>query len=141
MRIEVMPAAARDRDWLVAQDNHITADWVSRCIASCEYLIASVDSERTGFLRFSWFWRTIPYMELIRVVDAQQRKGVGTALFTAWEGEMRAQGAELLMTSGMSDESEPQAWHRRNGFTESGSLTFGELQTTPEIFFVKRLRP
>lgn len=52
---------------------------------------------------------------------------------------MREAGASLVMTSSMADEPEPQAWHRRNGFVESGSLTFGRLQPTPEVFFVKPL--
>jgi predicted GNAT superfamily acetyltransferase len=139
MPIEVAAATPADRDWLVAQDNHIPAEWVSRCIASGEYLVARLESERAGFLRFSWFWRAIPYMELIRVADAQQRRGIGTALLKSWEASMRAQGAMLLMTSSMSDEPEPQAWHRRNGFVETGNLTFGDLQKTPEVFFVKQL--
>jgi len=135
----VTPASPADRDWLLAEDNHIPAAWVDRCIVAGEYLIARVNGERRGFLRFSWFWRAIPYMELIRVAETEQRKGIGTALLRRWESDMRAKGAELLMTSSMSDEPEPQAWHRRNGFVESGSLTFRHMQTTPEVFFVKKL--
>ncbi len=135
--IDIAPATPADRDWLLAQDSHIPADAVDRCIASSEYLIARIGGERRGFLRFTWFWRTIPYMEMIRAID--RRKGIGTALFKRWESDVRARCAELLMTSSMSDELEPQAWHRRNGFVESGSLIFGHLQPTPEVFFVKRL--
>lgn len=137
--IDVTPALPADRDWLLVEDSHIPAEWVGRSISAGEYLVARVNGERRGFLRFSWFWRTIPYMELIRVADTEQRKGIGTALFQRWESDMRSKGVELLMTSSMSDEPEPQAWHRRNGFVESGSLTFGHLQKTPEIFFVKKL--
>jgi len=137
--IEIAPATPSDRDWLIALDSHIPKGWVDRCIAAGEYLIARVGGERHGFLRFTWFWRTVPYMELIRVIDTERRKGIGTALFQRWESDMRAKGAELLMTSSMSDEPEPQTWHRRNGFAESGSLAFGHLQPTPEVFFVKRI--
>ena len=137
--VDVSSAAAVDRDWLAAEDAHIPADWVARCIEAGEYLIARVGGTRAGFLRYAWFWRTIPYMELIRVAETSRRRGIGTALFRRWEGDMRAGGARLLTTSSMSDEPEPQAWHRRNGFVASGSLTFGHLQETPEVFFVKTL--
>ena len=137
--IEVAAAAGDDRDWLVGQDDHIPPEQVERCIAAGEYLLARVDGERRGFLRFAWFWHAIPYMELIRVTESERRKGIGTALFQRWETDMRGRNIELLMTSSMSDEPEPQAWHRRNGFVGSGNLTFGHLQETPEIFFVKKL--
>ena len=139
MAVDVAAATPDDGDWLAARDDHIMPAWVAHGIARGEYLIARVDGARVGFLRFAWFWRAIPYMELIRVTDSEQRKGIGTALVRRWEANMRAKGAELLMTSSMSDEPEPQAWHRRNGFVESGGLTFGHLQATPEVFFVKRL--
>ncbi|HXC55881.1 MAG TPA: GNAT family N-acetyltransferase [Rhizomicrobium sp.] len=137
MNVEIALAGRAHRDWLLAEDTHIPPACVERCIAAGEYLVAMVDGAPAGFLRFSWFWRAIPYMELVRATP--RNRGIGTALFAAWETAMRAAGAKLLMTSSMSDEPEPQAWHRRNGFVESGSLTFGALQTTAEVFFVKPL--
>jgi len=43
------------------------------------------------------------------------------------------------MTSAMEDEPKPQKWHERNGFKKSGELTFGKVQNTKEIFFIKDL--
>jgi hypothetical protein len=42
--------------------------------------------------------------------------GIGRALVEQWEIAMRDEGATLLMTSSVSDETEPQAWHKKNGF-------------------------
>lgn len=64
---------------------------------------------------------------------------MGTALLRAWQSKPLKHGAEVLVTSSMSDEPEPQAWHRRNGFVESGAVTFGRAQPTPEVFFVMSL--
>ncbi len=139
MTIEVSLATRAHVDWLMDHDRHISPDWVRRCVAADEVLVACLDGALAGYLRFSWFWRAIPYMELIHVLEPHRRSGIGTALVALWDSNMRAQGAELLMTSSMSDEPEPQAWHRRNGFVESGALTFGGLQPTPEVFFVKAL--
>ena len=139
MSLKVVVADAEHIDWLTASDAHVSPDWVARCVKGDEYLVGTASGEPVGLLRFCWFWRAIPYMERIHVVPACRRAGVGTAMFTFWETAMRARGATLLMTSAMSNEPEPQAWHRRNGFVESGALSFGRLEPTPELFFVKDL--
>lgn len=138
MTIEIATASAEDIGWLTAHE-HVPEDWIRRCVSHEEYLIARAAARPLGFLRFSWFWGAIPYMDLIYVLADARRQGVGSALFRSWEETMRRKGAKLLMTSSMSDEPEPQAWHRRNGFADSGSLTFGKLQEVPEAFFVKPL--
>jgi GNAT superfamily N-acetyltransferase len=135
----VREAAPRDTTWLLEVDHHVDAAWVQRCIRSGEYLIAEAGDAPCGFMRFSWFWGTVPFMDLIWVAPAHRRAGAGTLLFQAWEKAMRGRGAEVLMTSSMSDELEPQEWHRRNGFVASGQLTFGQAQAMPEVFFVKNL--
>lgn len=124
---------------LTALDAHIDPAWVARCVAAGEYFVAREAGDIVGFLRFTWFWRTMPYMELIMIQEGRRRERIGSRLLAAWETAMRGEGAELVITSSMADEPDPQAWHRRNGFSESGELTFGHLQTTPEVFFVKRL--
>lgn len=132
-------ASAADVDWLIEQDEHVSADWTVRCVALKEYFVAVEGDVRRGFLRFSRFWGRIPYLEMIQVDPAWRGVGIGYGLLQAWEEAMRAEGASLLMTSAMSDEPDPQAWHRMNGYERSGELTFGALQATPEVFFVKTL--
>lgn len=104
-----------------------------------EYYVARFKGKRCGFLRFGYFWGIIPNMEMIGVDENIQRSGLGTAMFNRWEIDMREKGAKILMTSAMSNESEPQTWDRRNGFKESGQISFGNLQTQPEMFLVKDL--
>lgn len=139
MIIEEDFAVQSDFEWLKANDSHVDAAWVQRCINMKEYYIARLDDKQRGFLRFSFFWGTIPYMDMIGVDEDVRRSSLGTGMFNRWEKDMRKKGAKILMTSAMSNEPEPQAWHRRNGFKESGQVTFGSLQTTPEVFFVKEL--
>ncbi|MGO7215775.1 GNAT family N-acetyltransferase [Rhizobium ruizarguesonis] len=128
-----------DIDWLVREDASASAAWVSRCVALGEYLVAREADEIVGFLRFSRFWGRVPYMEMVRVLPGHRRSGVGTALFLAWEEAMRGDGARLLMTSSECDESRPQDWHRRNGFSETGAIELPGLQSVPEVFFIKRI--
>ncbi|WP_379071821.1 GNAT family N-acetyltransferase [Mesorhizobium sp. UC22_110] len=140
MRATTIRAENRHLDWLLAHDRHVPERWITRCLSLGEYIIAEQEGEPIGFLRFSWFWGTIPFMDLIMVLPDHRRSGIGTAVFRHWEATMRAAGATLLMTSSQSDEAEPQAWHRRNGFRDAGSVAFGHLQSIPELFLVKDLR-
>ncbi|API54247.1 GNAT family N-acetyltransferase [Rhizobium leguminosarum] len=137
--VVVASAGRADIDWLVREDASAGEAWVSRCVALGEYLVAREAGEIVGFLRFSRFWGRVPYMEMIRVLPGHRRSGVGTALFLAWEDAMRDDGARLLMTSSECDESRPQDWHRRNGFSETGAIELPGLQSVPEVFFIKRI--
>ena len=140
MSVDIVPARLGHTDWLIDHDRHVAGDWVRRCVSFGEYLVAERAGEPIGFLRFSRFWGTIPYLEMIQVLAAHRRAGVGHALFAAWERAMRDTGASLLMTSCVEDEAEPRAWHRSNGFVESGRMALGHLQPEPELFLVKDLR-
>ncbi|WP_027666801.1 GNAT family N-acetyltransferase [Rhizobium leguminosarum] len=135
--VEVASAGQADIDWLARQDASVGAAWVSRCVALGEYLVAREAGEIVGFLRFSRFWGRVPYMEMIRVLPGHRRSGIGTALFLAWEDAMRDDGARMLMTSSECNESRPQDWHRRNGFSETGAIELPGLQSVPEVFFIK----
>ncbi|AUW44650.1 GNAT family N-acetyltransferase [Rhizobium leguminosarum] len=137
--VEVARAGRADIDWLVREDAGAGEAWVSRCVALGEYLVAREAGEIVGFLRFSRFWGRVPYMEMIRVLHEHRRSGVGTALFLAWEEAMRGDGARMLMTSSECDESRPQDWHRRNGFSETGAIELPGLQSVPEVFFIKQI--
>ena len=141
MRFEIASAGNGHINWLIAHDQHVVERWVTRCVSLGEYLVAEQDNEPVGFLRFSWFWGTIPFMDMIMVLPDYRNRGIGSALFKRWEEAMRENGATLLMISSKSDESEPQAWHRKHGFREAGSISFGHIQPVAEVFFVKDLRP
>jgi ribosomal protein S18 acetylase RimI-like enzyme len=137
MTLEVKFASEADLGRLRERDNHISPEWVERCVGDREYIVAYRGQELVGFLRYSWFWRSIPYMELIEVAAQHRRAGVGSALLAFWQEAMVARKARMLMTSSVADELEPLTWHRRNGFTESGVLEFGPLQAAPEVFLTK----
>lgn len=51
---------------------------------------------------------------------------------------MLAKGADVLMTSSVIDELEPQAWHKSNGFQEQGAIAFGSFQSKSEVFFYEK---
>ena len=128
-----------DFAWLDESDNHVNSDWIKRCLSHKEYVIAVENDKRLGFLRFSYFWGDIPYMDLIRVNKDRRRQGIGTAMFQFWESEMKNRDTKVLMTSSTFGENEPKTWHERNGFVQSGELIFGIHEPVPEVFFIKNL--
>lgn len=133
-----------DFDWLCSRDTqYVSEDWIRRCLGHKEYIIATdgnAPDRYLGYIRFSMFWGVVPYLDMIRVIEGEQRRGVGSAMFSFWQDEMIKRGSDILMTSSLRDELEPQAWHWRNGFRESGKLTFGSFEPKTEVFFVKELR-
>lgn len=137
---EIRYAKAADLPWLQGQDIHVNHQWIRRCISQKEYILAEQDTALLGFLRFSFFWGAIPFLDMIRVLPDHQRQGIGTALFFFWEKEMAQRQAPSLITSAVSSEQAPQAWHIRNGFRPCGKITFGKFQPESETFFVKDFR-
>ena len=137
--IAVKTGTLADVDWLCSHEHGLTKDHVTDTVVRGEYLVATLEQTSMGLLRFSWFWREIPYMEFVHVLPDSRRRGIGSALLSGWESRMRAAGATLLMTSSVESEIEPQAWHRRNGYAPSGALRFAHLQSEPEVFFLKSI--
>lgn len=141
MCVKYFIRAALEDDFsaLVQKDKHVNEAWVKSCIRDSYYVVAEMDDKLIAFMRYSYFWGEIPYMDMIMVDESARRKGVGTAMLNFWTEEMKRKGKKALMTSAMSDEPEPLVWHRRNGFVECGQLTFGVYQEIPEIFLIKNL--
>ncbi len=139
MKVDIRYGANDDYEWLCENDTYVSSSWVRRCLDHDEYIIAEEEAGILGFIRYSMFWGQIPYMDLIRVLPSMRRKGIGSAMVKFWENEMRKKSAKILMTSSMENEPEPQNWHKRNGFFETGKIGFGILEPVPEVFFVKNL--
>ena len=123
-------------EWLT-QNDAVSKSWLSSAIDRKEILVAFENDAPIGFLRFSYFWGKLPYMDMIRVQQEKQKMGIGTKLYEKWEEDMRNKGYSTIMTSSELQETSPQIWHKRNGFYEAGVLSFGKFQTEKEIFLIK----
>lgn len=139
MPLKITLAQPEHLGWLAKHDVHVDEAWRQRCVALQEYLLAELQGQPVGFLRFSKFWGRVPFMDMIAISPGHRRCGIGSALFAHWEQMMRRQGAQLLMTSSVADEVEPQAWHHRNGFAPAGSIRFAVFQDEAETFLIKSM--
>ena len=101
--------------------------------------IAELAGRPVGALQLEYLWGTRPYVAIIRVIPACQRRGVGRALLEFVASSLRDAGHRELWSSAQANEPEPQAWHRRMGFTESGVLRGINDGGVDEVFFRKWL--
>ncbi|HET6472767.1 MAG TPA: GNAT family N-acetyltransferase [Pseudomonadales bacterium] len=129
-------AYEHDVEWLVAQERHIGRDVVADKVAREEFLVAELAGEPIGWLRWSYFWDEIPFMNLLFIIEPLRGRAHGRVLVDEWECVMRARGHRRLLTSTLSDER-AQHFYRRLGYRDAGALLLpGEAL---EILFMKEL--
>jgi predicted GNAT superfamily acetyltransferase len=121
--ITVRPAGSSDLDWLVENDGHLDTGTLTAKVAASEVLVAEVDGERAGLLRFDQLWSAVPFIAQVRVSNEFRRAGVGRALVNTLADQAQTHGATFILSSATADESQPQAWHGAVGFTVCGELS------------------
>ncbi len=114
-------AEPEDLDYLVQEDQHVPRGVIEQKIERREILMLHHDGQRTGHLRWGYFWDEIPFMNLLWVQEELRGRGFGTRLVAFWEDEMREAGYEVAMTSTMSNER-AQHLYRRLGYEDCGCL-------------------
>lgn len=128
-------ASLTDLDTLAALDNHITC--ARLCLAIEEQRVLIIESkELMGWLRYSFFWETIPFVDLLFVIEPFRKQLLGTKLMNYFESEMQGQGFKELMLSTSSEESS-QHLYLKLGFKTVGG--FFPANEPYEIMMVKTL--
>lgn len=74
-----------------------------------------------GILRYNLFWDNIPFCTMLFIEERVQQRGYGRMLMEYWEGEMKAQGYGMLLTSTQVDE-DAQHFYRKLGYRDCGGL-------------------
>lgn len=129
-------AQPADFDFLVAHDPHISHDMMRRKIDAQEIFVISEEETSIALLRWSWFWDNVPFMNLLRVLEAKRGKGIGRQLVAHWEVEMQKRGAAFVLTSTYSHE-EAQHFYRKCGYQDIGGFV---LPNEPmELILFKKL--
>lgn len=132
----IAPATETVFDTLRQLDQHLPAERLRGKLHNSEVLVAWCDGAVAGWLRYGYFWDTIPFMNLLYVLEPHRRRGLGTRLVTAWEVAMHSKGYRQVMTSTLSDES-AQHFYRKLGYRDVGGFILpGEAL---ELLFLKVL--
>jgi len=119
--MEIYTADERDLDILLAYDTHIKEDELKISIILKRILIAKSGDEFIGWLRYSLFWDSIPFLNMLYILENQKRKGYGRKLLGAWEKQMKEAGYDALMTSTASNEF-AQHFYEKSGYKAIGSF-------------------
>ena len=122
-------------------DCHLPPDRLRECIGNGQVYVlkgGNADCGRiVGLLRYSLFWQTIPFLDLLYLEEAYRRQGYGTMMMQTWEKAMAERGYRYVMTSTQADES---AWrfYERLGYRKTGGF-FPPDQTAEEFIYGKSL--
>ncbi len=128
----------QDLATLKEQDKHLSEAELKNVIAAKKIIVMHQGNAFIGWLRFGMFWDTIPFMNMLYILDGYRGKGYGTALVTFWEKEVAKEGYNRVLTSTQANE-QAQFFYRKLGYTECGALL---LPKEPlEMFFIKELMP
>jgi ribosomal protein S18 acetylase RimI-like enzyme len=133
--MEIRFAKKEDFTALEKLDRHIRPDVLSEKIDRNEIIVAFGEIV-IGFLRFGFFWDSIPSMNLLYVREEFRRRSIGTRLVRFWENEMKKRGFDRVMTSTLSSES-AQHFYKKLGYADIGGITMPDEPF--EIILMKRL--
>ena len=136
-KVNVRYATLDDGTWIRHHDQHLRDDLIARKISSQEVLLAELDGVPVGLLRYCLWWDNTPFMNMLFVLAAHQRQGVGRKLVAVWEEKMVADGFRFVMTSTQVDET-AQDFYRKIGYRDCGALLYPE-QTPLEMVLIKDL--
>ena len=117
----IRPVEAGDRAFWFGLDRHLSEDGFARKVRDKMGYVLTADGEPVAVMRWSLFWDSIPFCDLLYVRDGDRKKGFGRKLMAHWEREMGRAGYGLVMTSTQADE-EAQHFYRSLGYKDCGGL-------------------
>ncbi|MEV3976051.1 GNAT family N-acetyltransferase [Streptomyces sp. NPDC050698] len=140
--VNIRVAAQTDLPFLRENDSHIADEELVSVVQRGRILVAEDSDNPIGWLRWGLFWDEIPFMNMLTVQSLNRGQGIGRALVTDWETQMRRAGYSTVLTSTLADES-AQNFYRAMGYVDAGVLLLPgesseiflrrELDTAPEM--------
>jgi ribosomal protein S18 acetylase RimI-like enzyme len=121
--MDIRIASQNEYRQLVELDHHIPIEMLAYKIDRREIIVAIKDGSLIGWLRYGYFWDSIPFMNMLTVIEEYRGKGIGTQLTTYWETMLREKGFAEVLTSTLADER-GQFLYRKLGYQDCGALIF-----------------
>lgn len=116
---------------------YIDKEKIRNKIKQREIIIAQDKDKIVGIIKFSYFWQTRPYLDLIFIDPKCRKTGLSKKLLDFLIKHLVKNGYSYLFSSSEKQEPTAQAWHKHMGFKEMGELRDINLphDATTEIFF------
>lgn len=112
-----------DRDFWFSLDKHISIIELNKKIRDKKGYVMFLNDKPIGVLRYSLFWDSIPFVNMLYIHNDYQGKGYGKAFCKFFEDDMKALGHGMIMTSTQSDETAIY-FYKKIGYYECGYLDF-----------------
>lgn len=140
-------AQEKDKQKIARLDRHVPSPRLGECIWNGQVYVLKDDQNGgqnhrkkdpvVGVLRYSFFWQTIPFLDLLYIDETYRGRGFGTEMMRIWEDSMKRRGYRYVMTSTQADED---AWkfYEKLGYCKAGGF-FPPEQDAEEWMYVKSL--
>ena len=119
--ISVQYVCEEDKTFWFSLDQHLSEEEYSRKVRDRMGYVLMLEDHPIAILRYSLFWDSIPFCNMLYVKTEEQHKGYGRFLMEYWEKDMKAKGAGMVLTSTQEDE-EAQHFYRAIGYEDCGEL-------------------
>ncbi len=83
--MNISVATRNEYTQLVELDHHISREMMKGKIDQGEIIIATENTSVIGWLRYGYFWDSIPFMNMLTVIEGYRSRGIGTKLVIHWE--------------------------------------------------------
>lgn len=112
---------ASDKPFWYRLDRHLPEAEFENKVQRQQGYVLLTEEGPVGLMRYSLFWDSIPFCNLLFIDAAHQNRGYGRQLMAHWESDMKARGYGMLLTSTQVDET-AQHFYRRLGYRDCGGL-------------------
>ena len=135
--MEIRLANRNDQQGVIKYDSHIHHNTVDKCIQDQLVYVLCDEENIVGFLRYSLFWQSIPFLDLLYIDEAYRGKGYGRHMMDHWEAVMQTMQYEYVMLSTQEDET-AKYFYEKLGYRRIGTFLPPD-QDADEIMYLKML--
>lgn len=135
--MKIRLADSGDKQKVINYDSHIHPDRVEDCIRNRLVYVLCEEEKIFGVLRYSLFWQSVPFLDLLYLDEAHRGKGYGRLMMAHWESAMQKLGYNFVMLSTQEDET-AKYFYEKLGYRRIGSFLPPE-QEADEIMYLKML--
>lgn len=119
--MKVRVATTEDLSLLMEYDKHIGIQKLNNLIYLNRVYLVEEQGQFLGWYRYNLFWDSIPFLNMLYLLEPYRGKGIGRNVMADWEGRMKALGCQSVMTSTASDEY-AQHFYRKLGYQVIGGF-------------------
>ncbi len=135
--MEIRLAGSQDIREILKYDNHIRHNRLAECIRNHLVYVLCDGKNIVGVLRYSLFWQSIPFVDLLYMDEAYRGRGYGRQMMEHWETVMQTMQYKYGMLSTQEDET-AKYFYEKLGYRRIGAFLPPE-QDADEIIYLKEL--